>query len=474
MRRPTTASTSPILQLEINEIPWRILNHYRDRYPHIREFFASAKELTTATVDEGELSPWVTWPTIHRGLPNTQHRSLNLGQDPTTFRGTPIWDEYLARGYSVGLFGSMQSWPARDPGPGGFWVPDTFAHDERTIPSHIEPLQRFNLDQVAHNGRVVVGSRLKPALQPRFFMSLLRSGVKGKTLLRVARQLADERRDSNLRARRPIFQTVLFWDVFKHLYRPRDPPAFSTFFTNHVAGVMHRYWHHLFPGDYPPDAQPKERIHHETIDFAMSVLDDILSNALDWMRSNPNLSVVFATSMGQGPVHRLAHHGHEAVVRDTAKLLLAVGIGREQFQPLLAMAPQIAVETRDAATRARAKELLEAIQAASGERLFKVQAIGNSLSITLVTPSLDDCVAQRALLPDGSMRPFEELGIHVWETDAGSAYHIPEGILAINGPLQDRFPDSDEPIPADQVKGLLMQAAGLATTHVPAAPPAAR
>ncbi|HYG70321.1 MAG TPA: hypothetical protein VD838_21770, partial [Anaeromyxobacteraceae bacterium] len=321
---------SPILQLEINEIPWRILNHYRPQCRNLRAFFDGAKELTTAAVDEGELSPWVTWPTLHRGMPNTRHRIYNLGQDPSTFQGTPIWDEYLARGHSVGIFGSMQSWPPKDPGPGGFWVPDTFAHDERTIPSYVEPLQRFNLDQVGHNRRVVVGSALGSALQPTFFASLVRSGVRPRTLLRLARQLVDERRDASFRARRPVFQAVLFWDVFKHLFDPVNPPAFSAFFTNHVAGVMHRYWNHVYPEDFPRQLQPKERVHHRTLAFAMSVLDDMLGDVLGWMRRNPDLTVVFATSMGQGPVYRLGHHGDVAVVQDTVRLLLALGVARER------------------------------------------------------------------------------------------------------------------------------------------------
>jgi hypothetical protein len=147
----------PVLLLEMNEIPWRLLDRALGdpRWPHLQAFFASAQTYTTVTPDEGELSPWVTWPSFHRGIPNTEHGIANLGQDVATYRGVPLWQEYRARDLSVGVCGSMQSWPPLEPGPGGFYIPDTFAHDERCVPSYLEPLQRFNLSLVRKNGLVV-------------------------------------------------------------------------------------------------------------------------------------------------------------------------------------------------------------------------------------------------------------------------------------------------------------------------------
>src|SRR5690349_12704812 len=115
-------SVRPVLLLEINEVPWRMIDRAmaNARFGTIRRFFNASKTYTTISRDKGELSPWITWPSLHRGMSNTEHGIQNLGQDVATFRGTPIWDEYRARGLDIGVCGSLQSWPPRDPGPGGF------------------------------------------------------------------------------------------------------------------------------------------------------------------------------------------------------------------------------------------------------------------------------------------------------------------------------------------------------------------
>ena len=108
----------PVLMLEINEVPLRVYEKYAldSRFPHITRLLKNSQLVDTLISDEGELSPWCTWPTIHRGLSKQEHGVIHLGQDPATFRGTPIWDEYLQSGHAVGVFGSLQSWPPRDPG----------------------------------------------------------------------------------------------------------------------------------------------------------------------------------------------------------------------------------------------------------------------------------------------------------------------------------------------------------------------
>ena len=148
---------TPILLLEINEIPWRLIDRYGNEraFSNISRFLKQAHQFTTVAVDTGELSPWVTWPTFHRGISNERHGIKNLGQDPATFKGKPIWEEIREQGGSIGICGSMQSWPPIDPGENGFYIPDTFAHDERCYPSYLDPLQAFNLSQVRLNGRVV-------------------------------------------------------------------------------------------------------------------------------------------------------------------------------------------------------------------------------------------------------------------------------------------------------------------------------
>ena len=40
-------------------------------------------------------------------------------------------------------------------------------------------------------------------------------------------------------------QAILSFDVYEK-YLLKEKPEFTTYFTNHVAGMMHRYWDNLF------------------------------------------------------------------------------------------------------------------------------------------------------------------------------------------------------------------------------------
>ena len=458
----------PILLLEMNEIPWRVVDKtLRDgRYPHLQRLFGHARTYTTLTQDTGELSPWVTWPTLHRGLPNTMHGIANLGQDVTTFRGTPLWEEYRTHGLPVGVCGSMQSWPPQDPGPGGFFVPDTFAHDEQCIPAYLAPLQRFNLNLVRKNGLVVRNHGFASTEVARLIPALMRARLQPSTLRQIVEQLFGERRDRSRVARRPIFQTLLFWDVFKSLYRVAHPPALATFFSNHVAGVMHRYWDHVFPEDFPERSATTDHSHAATMDFALSVLDTMVGDALEFVRKRPDLLVVFATSMGQAAIHR-QHEGVSLSVTDLGRLLSAFDVPTGAAHHLLAMVPQVAVRIDDKNLRATLRASLERALIANGRALFTVNEVGASLSITIRTPSRLD-VERNGFYQhrsDGTSAfiAWENAGISVHELGAGTAYHIPEGVLALYGRGISPADERTE-IPATAVKAMLLKLGGLAAT----------
>lgn len=448
---------TPILLLEVNEIPWRVLDRYGQRpaFPHLRAFIEESDHYTTMAVDTGELSPWVTWPTLHRGMNNEGHGIRNLGQDPATYRGVPVWQEIRRRGGTIGVCGSMQSWPPLDPGPGGFYLPDTFAHDARCYPEHLEPLQAFNLAQVSRNGRIVQGGIPAAGEALRVGAALVASGIRLRTMARTASQLAGEKIQPALTARRPVFQTILFWDVFRKLFAAKHPPAFSTFFTNHVAGVMHRYWADVFPEDFGQPGTPQER--EPVMQFAIRMLDDMLRDVRTWCRANPDLVVILASSMGQNAVHRPEHQGVELVVEDVTALLAAAGCARNAFQPLLAMVPQVAVEITDAALRAATSKALQSAICGDGTQFIKVQETGATLSITVTTPRLD-AMRDGGFTLAGRRLSWQEGGIRQQEIEPGTGYHIPQGTLLVHQPGAGGARVRGRPaIQADLVKNWLLR-----------------
>jgi hypothetical protein len=433
----------PVLVLEINEVPWRLIDRYvsGEDYPNIRKFFECAHQYTSMAVDSGELSPWVTWPTMHRGMSNDEHGVLNLGQDPATFRGKPLWEDFRNKGLTIGLCGPMQSWPPFDPGQGGFYVPDTFAHDSACYPGYLEPLQAINLSQVKKNPRIVSSSMPGVGEIQRLLSCAVRAGIRASTIGRIAAQLVRERFDSSIVPRRPVFQTLLFWDVFRKHYNPINPPAYASFFTNHVAGVMHRYWKDVFPEDFPGRDTAQKASREPLMRFALCVLDDMLEDVLRWAKLNPDIAIIFASSMGQGPVHRDYHEGIELHITNVDALLASAGLTKAAYRPLLAMVPQVAAEIPAPLDRARTIMWLKACTTAAGKPLFDTREMGISVSISITLPPRSEI--ELGYIKNGTQTiPFTSLGLTSSEIEAGSGYHIAEGSFAVLLPC--------EPGPTDQ------------------------
>ncbi|MBD1896901.1 hypothetical protein [Coleofasciculus sp. FACHB-129] len=462
-----------ILLLEINEVPWQLIDKFKTdpRFPHIRKFFDNAKTYTTLAVDSGELSPWVTWPSFYRGMSNQEHGIKNLGQNPGTFKGKPLWEEFRELGLSIGICGSLQSWPPSDPGEGGFYIPDTFAHDERCIPRYIESFQKFNLGQVAKNGLVVKKDRLISKDLSGLLASLPKLGISRSTIIQIAKQLCMEWIDPPRVARRSTFQTILLWDIFKSLYNAHNPPAFSTFFTNHVASVMHRYWHHIFPEEFGDRYLTQPKIHAATMIFALEILDKILADAMQLCKVNPEITLVFATSMGQAAIHRDEYQGFSSAISDIPKFMGVFGLQKTDYKQLLAMVPQIAVEIPDPQVRYHLIQKLNNCYSMSGKPLFEVEEITSSLSITIRTPPAIDIKLNKFIYKNknGESIDFswESAGITMHQVEAGTAYHIPEGIMAVFG-CGIVPQDSRQGIKASSCKSLLLKLA-FETTDVKSA-----
>ncbi len=454
---------SEILVLEINEVPWKVINKFRkdNKYQNIIKFFDRSENYTTYCVDKkGMLDPWVIWPTIHRGMDYKKHNIKNLGQDVSTFRGEPIWEVFLKKNYSIGIFGSLQSWPPKDPGHTGFYVPDTFAHSSDCYPKSLNSFQKFNLQQVSKNGKVINKNSIYNISGFLTFLSLPFLSVKISTMVKIIFQLLSEVFIQRRLAYRPTFQTLIAWDIFKGQYLKKQT-YFSTFFTNHIANIMHRYWDHIF-SDKSPNFNNEHRL---TMEYAMKVLDNILGDVMHFCKYNKNLSIYFISGMGQDKVYHPDHEGYEAKIKDISTLCNFFGLGRNEYKPLLAMVPQVALEITDEKLRKNLSNKLGSIFTLSKKRLFTILEEGNSLSISILTPKLNDFKNKELIFSDHGIEKiitFKDIGVEIIKMDAGQAYHIPEGILSIYTENISSFRRVDTNIiKTDQIKSLIMKHAGI-------------
>lgn len=418
-----------VILFELNEVPRRVIEDFAASRPDGAFARVCRDGLLRETVaPDAVLSPWITWPTLHRGA--ADHGIRHFGQDLSAADAAhpPLWARAMQAGLRVGVFGSLHSWPPpADVSRYAFYVPDTFAPEAQSHPAALEAFQRFNLAMSRASARNVAGG--VPAREAlRFLRAAPGLGLRTRTLAGLAAQLAAERIAPWKRARRRTWQSVIAFDLFEKALR-RSLPDFATFFTNHVASAQHRYWAAAFPGDYErvkQDAAWLNRYRGE-VAFAMQHAENMMRRLMRYTAAKPERLLVVASSMGQSatvakPIRT------QLYLRDVEKFMAALGVQRWERRP--AMDPDVSLYVENAEEFEQALKTLSIagspVQYERGEGGFFSLSFGH-----------ED-------LPDDSR--FAELGLvneSIEDAAATTAYHIPQGALLLwsAGPLPD-VPDA--------------------------------
>jgi len=128
-----------IILFELNEVPWKIVDDYVA--DHAGSALAGVVEratcFTSMAADRGHLSPWTTWPTLHRGVNDEMHMIASFGQDHEAADAAypPIWTLLRRADVSVGICGTLHSFPVPDDLESyDFYLPDAFATELVAVP----------------------------------------------------------------------------------------------------------------------------------------------------------------------------------------------------------------------------------------------------------------------------------------------------------------------------------------------------
>ncbi len=433
----TLSGMAKVVLYELNEVPWEIVDLYVRHRPesHLAGMLPRSRCQTTHNSDPSHLSPWRTWPTFHTGLHSEDHNSFELGQDPGTFRGTTIWDVAEQEGLRVGLFGPLQSWPPREFEHGGFYVPDTFARTPATIPTSLSRFQEFNLRMTSELG-FSPDAPFGPGRMIGAGFDMVRNGLSPWSTVRLARHLVRERRDARYKAGRSMMQVLPAFDLFWRLVGKTDTDL-SIFFSNHVAGMMHRFWGDAVPGYSTQYGYEVDDVFGAFVFDAMDLFDHQLGLMLRRVDKRPDTVLIVAASMGQASIPY--HHINETyVVDDPSRLASALGLG--SVEKGLAMYPMNSMEFPTEAAALRAIEILPLVMSGGDPLISDVRVDGVSVSFR-VRVEFDGAELSRELEfrteVDGpvSTGAIEDLGISTAKRLGGgnTAYHIPDGIFITYG-----------------------------------------
>lgn len=428
-----------VILYELNEVPWEVVDIYVKNRPtsHLAALLQEGQSQTTVHEDRPELmglQPWRTWPTLH--MSTYDHNSFDLGQDPTTFRGDPIWDVAERAGLSVGLFGPMQSWPARQFKHGGFYIPDTFSQDAKTYPRSFERFQTFNLAMTGANG-FSPAEVLNPKMLAGTAVDLLRQGLTPRSAATLATHLVKERKDPRYKAFRSAMQAPLSFDLYWNAHRKHNP-RLSMFFTNHVAGMMHRFWGDTMPGYTEKFDYTADEVYGSFILGAMDITDRQLGRIRKYLAKHPRSMLVVAASMGQGPVEALKLDESLLVLEDHTKLVSRLGLPHAELG--LAMYPMVSLVF---GTEAEAQAALTPLSSVSidgvAPLLVRARAEGKTVTFGIdyqLPIGADTPLRYRAAGADAdTICTPADLGLAAQLRTGGTntGYHIPEGVLITAG-----------------------------------------
>jgi hypothetical protein len=428
-----------IIVLEANEIPFKVFEYFCNRHPEssIARILSSGTQYSTYTEDKTRfIMPWTTWPSFHRGVNDEAHQIFKFGQweIETDKRYPPIWSLLTRAGLKTGVFSSMQSAPLpENRADYAFYFPDMFSTDASTEPADLEVLQEFNLEMTRQSARNV-SQRIAMGGAAKVLLNSRKLGVRAGTYADIGGQLLSEFANSDRKTRRRAYQPLILLDVFvRQLERTR--PRFSTFFTNHVAAAMHRYWAAVFPEDYARfelDASWVKRFNNE-IDFAMTKLDKIASKLVHFVDANPDYMLTIATSMGQGAIP--ATHVREFLtITNMPGFFASLGISPADVEERPAMVPDFSFKV--------AERVADDVEAALGTLVVAGKPVDFHRQNSFFHVSVYD---ERPGLTDAYLRDRKTttaalgLGYMIHEDEvACTAQHVPQGSLIIYSPHAER------------------------------------
>ncbi|AGB21354.1 hypothetical protein Mycsm_00927 [Mycobacterium sp. JS623] len=438
------ASKHKMILFEVNEIPFRILDDYVAERPrsHLAELLATSKQLSTVCEDQVELDPWISWPTLHRGVIDEEHQILHLGQslDVAEQHYPPIWRLLSSQGVKVGVMGSLHSSSVPDDVDDyAFYVPDFFAHESFAHPPDLVAFQQFNLLMTRKSARNV-DTALPLRSAGKFLRYYTTHGLSRTSVQATLKELLAESFHRHLRCRRRSIQPLISLDVFLHLMH-RTRPDFATLYTNHVAAAMHRYWAAAYPDDPGGTVMPDDwrRLYKHEITYAMDCLDLMLGRLVKFAKRNDYMLLVCG-SMGQAAHKSEATSGFVTIV-DLEQFMTRMGLSRSHWTERYTMAPCVSV-TVDPRMADAFEERLRSISCdgknmVSANREVPPLSYDRSSETFHLFVYFERYVGQRAAEFAGAPVPFEWLGwgFHEHQDNIDcSARHTPHGLLLVYNP----------------------------------------
>ena len=277
-----------VIVLELDGATWTVADRLiaAGRLPHLARVKREGAWGVLRSL-EPMISP-ALWTTIYTGKTPVEHGVESFGTNARSLRCPRVWDILDRAGFSVGVMGTLATWPPR-PVSDGFIVPDyVMALDSQTWPPHLGHLQQVMLGARLRQGKM----RHYPGLAWR----LLRTGVHPAHLIRsgllLLRDVVANAHPLDTLWRKILVVEAVRADAFVHLYR-NYRPQFATYHYHTTDTTGHFYWKYYEPTAFaaPPPGRDVER-YRQAIPRAYAQADRLLGRLLDAMGRDTTLVVI--------------------------------------------------------------------------------------------------------------------------------------------------------------------------------------
>lgn len=378
--------------------------------------------------DSPPISPRI-WTTIFTGKHSQKHGVEFFASTSSMVRQKRLWDILNERGFKVGVFGSLVTWPPYR--INGFMIPSIFSLGSDTYPEEYQVLQEVALSErkKLHKGedRSAI-KRIKTLINRSKRLKSI--GVTSETLGAASRYIIREKllgfhpRDRYWRKASLYLQMTV--DVFNHLYKKYNPD-FATFH-NHLCDVIsHRYWDCYEPQHFQGVPSNLIKKYGRVIPDSYILSDNLLGNILESIDSSTTVIIV-------------SDHGAKPIINT----LKPYNINFDNFLRILQVQDSV-IPARfgvksilyftDIKVRNPILELVQSMAIeGTGERIFKVESNEQYVSLSPV-PQLfrRDIPGETPIRINGfGTHPFSEL--FTYRKLKISGLHHKEGIFIACGP----------------------------------------
>ncbi len=451
---------SKIIFLELNEVPYKVLFDY---YNSKKFTLSTFKFNSTLSRDETHLSPWITWATIHRGCTYQTHKINDLGQKLDNEKNipSPIWSDLIEMGYKVGICGSLHSSqvPKSEIPSFEFYIPEPFADSPLSKPSYITPFTKLNLSLSRQSARIV--SRKIPPVKILVagLYSYMRSSYFVAPIISTIHQLINECFQPWMKVRRRVLQSdLLFYLYLKMLNNSK--PDFSTFFTNHVASSMHRFWEATYPEDYPkpPHDELWRRKYSQEISFSMKSTSSYIEKLCRFVELNPEFQLWILSSMGQSAMPNYKPQSYFWKIRDLSEFFSSLIKEDIKVEERASMIPLYTIFSEDRILISKLQKIFKSITTNANLHLRSVSNTTLSFYFSCDQTKIEFFNPENSLI---ETKGIERLLVD--ENTSSSAYHVPEGIFMRYGKCLTEIPNeyiNDGIIFTDSIKSFALQTLG--------------